>query len=236
MADIGTDHGFLPLYLLESGISPKVIMTDISPYSLDKARKNFEKDDKGTVLPSSFSNIRQKMTGEPSPCHLAEFRVGDGLKVLEPAEVDAVVMAGIGGKLMIEILDEDISKSHSFGKFVLQPRRHPGELRHYLYSNGFMIEEEKLVREGKFLCEIMVVRSLGAEQDGAVSDFPPDSIEWEVPEYYAYREDDISREYIERKLNREKLILESKKESNDADRDGSVYNIEYLLNLLRRRT
>ena len=43
MADIGTDHGFLPLYLLEKGISPKVIMTDISPYSLDKARKNFEK-------------------------------------------------------------------------------------------------------------------------------------------------------------------------------------------------
>ena len=42
MADIGTDHGFLPLYLLEKGISPKVIMTDISPYSLDKARKNFE--------------------------------------------------------------------------------------------------------------------------------------------------------------------------------------------------
>ena len=45
MADIGTDHGFLPLYLLESGISPKVIMTDISPNSLDKARKNFEKGD-----------------------------------------------------------------------------------------------------------------------------------------------------------------------------------------------
>ena len=135
MADIGTDHGFLPLYLLKKGISPKVIMTDISPYSLDKARKNFE-DEKGTVLPSSFH---------------PEFRVGDGLKVLEPAEVDAVVMAGIGGKLMIEILEEDAAKSHSFGKFILQPRKHPGELRHYLYHNGFMIEEERLVREGKFL-------------------------------------------------------------------------------------
>ena len=55
MADIGTDHGFLPLYLLEKGISPKVIMTDISPNSLDKARNNFEEGDKGTVLPSSFA-------------------------------------------------------------------------------------------------------------------------------------------------------------------------------------
>ena len=88
----------------------------------------------------------------------------------------------------------------------------------------------------------MVVKSLGegpqagAQRDGEVNDFAPDSIEWEVPEYYVYKEDDLSREYIERKLNREKLILESKKESNDADRGGTLYNIEYLLNLLRRRT
>lgn len=108
MADIGTDHGFLPIYLWENKICPKVIMADISSGSLLKARENCEMYD---------------------PDARFDLRLGSGIEVLEEAEVDAVVMAGMGGILMTEILEKDIKKSLSFRKLILQPRKDVGKLR-----------------------------------------------------------------------------------------------------------
>ena len=82
MADIGTDHGFLPVFLLQSGQCDRVILADISVPSLAKAEEN----------------CRRYFTGEYEECAArAEFRAGDGLTVLKPGEVDAVVIAGVGG-------------------------------------------------------------------------------------------------------------------------------------------
>ena len=145
MADIGTDHGFLPLYLYEEGISPKVIMADISEPSLSKAKAAAE--ERGLA-----KNVY---------C-----RAGDGLKVLESGEVDAVVIAGMGGLLMCEILGENPKKAHSFKKFILQPRSHSGQLRRWLLNNGYDITGEELVREGKFICEIIKAEPKGG-RDGA---------------------------------------------------------------------
>ena len=79
MADIGTDHGFLPVYLWEAGISPHVIMADISRGSLDKARDNCEMLHPGQDF---------------------DLRLGSGIEVLADGEVDAVAIAGMGGILM----------------------------------------------------------------------------------------------------------------------------------------
>lgn len=136
MADIGTDHGFLPLALWERNISPQVIMADISPGSLDKARENAR-----SLYPETAFDLR----------------LGSGIRILEKAEVDAVVLAGMGGALMIRILSEDMEKTLSFQKMVLQPRNGQGKLRRWLITNGFSIIRESLVREGKYICEIMTV-------------------------------------------------------------------------------
>ena len=88
VADIGTDHGFLPVYLWENHISPHVIMTDISPASLKKAEDNCQTEYPGIKF---------------------DLRTGDGLEPVRPAETDAVVMAGMGGLLMSEILGKNPS-------------------------------------------------------------------------------------------------------------------------------
>ena len=80
MADIGTDHGFLPVYLWENKISPNVIMADISAGSLAKAEENCR----------AFFPDRE-----------FDLRLGNGLEILQPGEVDAVVMAGMGGILNV---------------------------------------------------------------------------------------------------------------------------------------
>ena len=99
MADIGTDHGFLPIYLWEAGLCPKVIMTDISRGSLSKADENCR-----SLHPETEFDLR----------------LGSGLEVLSCGEVDSVVIAGMGGILMTEILGADVQKAWSFRKLILQ--------------------------------------------------------------------------------------------------------------------
>lgn len=227
MADIGTDHGFLPLYLFDKGVSPRVIMTDISRASLEKAIRN-----------------AQSFYGEQGYASVPEeicFRTGDGLATLAEGEVDVVVMAGIGGRLMCDILAADPEKSKSFSKLIMQPRKHPGHIRRYLLENGYDIIDESLVREGKFICEIITAKpsECSDETDSGKSDiilemmkYPPDSIVWEAPMWYSDNDSAIGREYIERKLKREQLILKSKESGRNADTGTTKNNIVYLEKLL----
>lgn len=134
MADIGTDHGFLPIYLTEKGICEKAIMCDISSGSLDKARENCMKHNSK---------------------HLWDLRLGNGLEKIAMGEVDVIVIAGMGGILMTKIIGDDIEKSRSFRRFILQPRNNHGYLRKWLYENGFYIIDEGIVDEDSNLCEII---------------------------------------------------------------------------------
>lgn len=140
MADIGTDHGFLPIYMLEAGICPKAIATDISPKSLNKAEIQWKNG---------------KYDGEFIT------RVGNGLGVLNFGEVDTIVIAGMGGLLISDILSDDFNHTKSFNQFILQPRSHTGELRKRLWCMGFEVEKDLLVREGKFIPEILVAKYKG---------------------------------------------------------------------------
>ena len=121
----------------------------------------------------------------------------------------------------------------------MQPRKDPGELRWYLYGSGFVIADETLVEEGKFICEIITaVPAERAEGDvDPVMAAPGDetkgegkeSIAWEVPWYYAERKDALSKEYVRRKLVRERWILDSKNELGGGKDTGyTEKRIEYL--------
>ena len=153
MADIGTDHGFLPIYLIENDISPSVIMTDVSQLSLMKGSDNLD------------------MLGVDRT--RADFRVGDGISVLERGETDAVVIAGMGGMLIRDIMSADMEHTCSFRKYILQPRTRQGHLRKWLLENGFTIIHEDLVEEGRFIPEIITALSPqadGVQADGACTD------------------------------------------------------------------
>ncbi|MDO5713556.1 MAG: class I SAM-dependent methyltransferase [Tissierellia bacterium] len=137
IADIGTDHGFVPFQLLYENICEKVIATDISKPSLEKSRD---------LLKEYI--YRQR----------AELRLGDGLKVLEPHEVDTLIIAGMGGVLISQLLEESPSITKSIKTFILQPMQGSEELRKYLWSHGFQIIHEEIAIEKNHYYEIMVVR------------------------------------------------------------------------------
>lgn len=145
MADIGTDHGFLPIYLIENDISPSVIMTDVSRPSLMKGSDNLD----------MLGADRKR----------ADFRVGDGISVLDSGETDVVVIAGMGGMLIRDIMSVDMEHTCSFRKYILQPRTRQGHLRKWLLENGFTIIHEDLVEEGRFIPEI--ITALSPQADGA---------------------------------------------------------------------
>ncbi|MCK9443107.1 MAG: class I SAM-dependent methyltransferase [Tissierellaceae bacterium] len=130
VGDIGTDHGYIPAYLVLNNISKKVIGTDISKGSLEKIIE-FVKE----------QGIEDKV----------DSRLGDGLDPILEYEIDTVIIAGMGGLLIRDILEKDLKKTNSIVNFILQPMVAVKELRKYLVENSFEIIGEELVKEdGKF--------------------------------------------------------------------------------------
>jgi tRNA (adenine22-N1)-methyltransferase len=140
VADIGSDHGYLPIWLMREGVSPRVIVTDIAEGPLERARANAER----AFVP-------------------ADCRLGDGLAPLAPGEVDAVVIAGMGGETIRDIMDADPEKTASFAKFILQPRTKAELLRAWLSGNYDMLAEESVEERGR-PCPVMVVGTRAAHR------------------------------------------------------------------------
>ncbi|MDD6735116.1 MAG: class I SAM-dependent methyltransferase [Clostridiales bacterium] len=132
-ADIGTDHGYIPIKLAEKGM--KVIATDINEGPLGAAQKNAEK---------YGANI--------------SLRLGAGLEPLLPGEADCIIIAGMGGELIQNIISADLEIARH-ALLLLQPMNSQYELRNFLRENGFCIEYEDLAAEGHKIYNLFVVRS-----------------------------------------------------------------------------
>ncbi len=135
MADIGTDHGYLPVYLVENELVARAIASDTNQQPLKKA---------------------QKIISEQQLEKQIETRLGSGLSVLKPGEVDAVVMAGMGGLLIRDLLEAQPDMARQKKKLVLQPMNNQAVLRRYLEAAGFRIIREELAREGDRVYQVLV--------------------------------------------------------------------------------
>lgn len=140
VADIGSDHGYLALLVLSNNPESRIIVTDISIGSLDKAKENI-----GRAL---HSKMEKKAI---------DYRLGSGLEVLKEGEAEAAVIGGMGGSLIIKILEDSPKLARSLKKLVLQPRSSEGKLRHWLLENNYKISKEILAKEGNFISNILVV-------------------------------------------------------------------------------
>ncbi|MCG8541933.1 MAG: class I SAM-dependent methyltransferase [Clostridia bacterium] len=136
VADIGTDHGYLPVYLIKNRIAKKVIAVDINEGPLENAKK--------TIKNYKLEDYIQT-------------RLGSGLSPIEPGEVDIVIIAGMGGLLIRDIFLDNRNVVGTVNKFILQPMVAQDELRKWLSQNDFKITDEKLAKEGSKLYEILVV-------------------------------------------------------------------------------
>lgn len=137
MADIGTDHGYLPVYLVENALVSRAIASDTNQQPLKKA---------------------EKIISEQQLEKQIETRLGSGLSVLKPGEVDAVVMAGMGGLLIRDLLEAQPDVAMQKKKLVLQPMNNQAVLRKYLEAAGFGIIREELAREGDRVYQVIVAK------------------------------------------------------------------------------
>ena len=141
VADIGTDHGSLPVYLVTQGIAPMAFAGDVNPGPLEKARETIAQYGCGDrVFPV----------------------LGNGLQPLSPSQVDTLVLAGMGGELIARILKEAPWCREK--KLVLQPMTGADKLRQWLYQAGFVICLEKVVRDSGKLYTVILSRYTGKAQ------------------------------------------------------------------------
>lgn len=141
LADVGTDHAYLPAWLLGRGLVRRAIAADINKGPLDRAR-----------LTAQQYNCADRM----------EFRLCDGLAGIAPDEVDTIVIAGMGGETIAAILQAACWVQDARYTLILQPMSAQPDLRGWLWYNGFSIEKEEIIREGDKLYNILVARYGGA--------------------------------------------------------------------------
>jgi len=121
VADIGTDHAYLSVYLLLRGLCPYVLACDLSGEALARAKRNV-----------TLHGLEEQI----------ELRLSDGLDSLRPEEAEDFVFAGMGSTLMVRLLARTPWIQNPQKRFLFQPMSRAEELRVFLCENGFKIQEE----------------------------------------------------------------------------------------------
>lgn len=130
VADVGCDHGFVSIYLVQKKIAPKVYAMDVRKGPLDRAKEHI-----------MLYGLKEQI----------ETKLSDGLTALKPGEANAMVCAGMGGPLMMKILTEGEQVISQMEELILQPQSEIEEFRRFIRTLSFSIVEEKMIlEEGKF--------------------------------------------------------------------------------------
>lgn len=209
IADIGTDHGYIPVYLLKNDKIDFAILADVNKGPLDNARKEVR-----------HNKLEDKV----------DLRLGSGIEVLNENEVDQIIIAGMGGILTSELLEAKTSVAQNAEKLILQPMQAQDELRKYLYKNGYEVINEVLVKEDFRIYEIIEAKYTGKKTEVS------DEIYYEVSNKLIENKDQLLVEFINKKINAyENIIkkLEGKSgESIEAKRNETIKVIEKLKELV----
>lgn len=197
LADVGTDHGYVPIYLYEKKVISSAIAMDVNEGPLKRAKQHIREAGLEKVI---------------------ETRLSDGLEKLYPGEAETILIAGMGGPLMIRILSAKPDVTASVKELVLQPQSEIADVREWLYQHGYEIVKEHIVlEEGKYYPMFRAVPKTGAEE----------------PEKWVYRfgnpdiqEDlEILKDYLERELSKYETIMGKLLEENTKKAE---YRIEEL--------
>lgn len=195
VADIGCDHAMLPIYLVERGITPKVIACDVNAGPVEIARNN--------ILNAGYQDV-------------IECRQGDGLAPITCGEVQSVVIAGMGGQLMIHILSLGKKVLSGVQEIILEPQSEVELLRHFLENEGYMISSETLVRDdNKFYPVMRIVKG---------------HMEYDKEMYYRYgkelvlRKDAVLKEFLTREKHIYEAIIEKLSDNLEKEATYSRFN------------
>ena len=193
VADIGTDHGYVPIYLVERGVCERAIASDINKGPINKAKKNI-----------SMEGLTNKID-----CYL-----GPGLKPLKINEVDGIVIAGMGGNLTRDILLADMKKVEKYDFMILQPAQNPEVLREFLYNNEYeIIDEDLILDEGTYYELFKVKYNKRAE----ILKFEDDLL-YEISPVLLKKKHSLMNDYIQTKILKcEKILTHIKDDTESAN-------------------
>ncbi len=187
VADVGTDHGHLPIYLLTHGICRRVIASDLREKPLQAARNH-----------AAEAGVADRVT----------FCLSDGLRSVPLEGIDTVICAGMGGNTIQSILQGAPDIWRSGVQFILQPQADMAELRGFLSEHGFRIDQEIFARDGNFVYTVMDVYS-----DGGMP-IPPEGRY--IPQGVKDRSDPLYLAYMARiRSGLEKTVLGLKKATQE---------------------
>ena len=144
VCDIGTDHAYIPIYLVENKFCKRAVAADVR---------------EGPVL------IAKENVAQYGLEAFIDVRLGYGLDPVDDGEEDVFVIAGMGGMLVRDIISRGMDRAVKASKLVLQPMNAPEVIRGWLYGNGFEIVDEALQAEGRKLYCVMCARWTGAERE-----------------------------------------------------------------------
>lgn len=177
LADVGTDHGYVPIYLIQKEIIPSAIAMDINAGPLERAKEHIAQYGLGGYI---------------------QTRQSDGVASLKPQETDSILIAGMGGGLVIHILTEGKEVCTNAKELVLQPQSELERVRRFLDENGYVMDKEDMVFEdGKFypMMRVHYEKEHVADAD-------------ELSYLYGGHLLDSKNEVLEQYLNQEKRIYE----------------------------
>lgn len=130
ICDVGCDHGYVSIYLVQQKIAPKALALDINEGPLQRAERHVA----GAGL-SAYITLR----------------ISDGLDRYRPGEAQTLICAGMGGRLMQKILEKEPDKTESFGQMILQPQSELLAFRRFLRETGYsIVREDMVLEENKF--------------------------------------------------------------------------------------
>lgn len=152
VCDVGCDHGYVSIYLVQRGIAPGVLAMDINKGPLQRAEIHVAQADLSEYI---------------------TLRISDGLDKYQSGEAQTLICAGMGGRLMQKILEKEPEKTKSFAQMLLQPQSELLSFRRFLRETGYSIKRENMVLEGdKFYPVIEAVPGMQGriEKDYELSD------------------------------------------------------------------
>lgn len=202
IVDVGTDHAYLPIYLIKEGVIKTAIASDIN---------------KGPVL------IAQENIKKNKVDNFIECRLGSGLQTVKPYEVDGAVIAGMGGNLIRDILEDNLQVVKKLQYIILQPVQNPEILREYLYQSGYdVLDEELCYDEGKYY-EIIKVKFISNDNK-----IEQRSINYMISEKLIKKRHPLVGEYIHLKIDKYKKIISFIKDEGEASSKRKSQLLEYI--------
>lgn len=209
LADVGTDHGYVPIYLIQTGKCSCAIAMDVNQGPLLRAKSHIE---------------------EQGVSEQIDTRLSDGVKHLSEGEVECVVIAGMGGALTVKILEQGENIFRSLKEFVLQPQSEIWKVREYLCKKGYLIiDEDMVLEEGKFYPMMKVINGQAPAYN---------KIELKYGKILLEKKHPVLRQFLENELQKQTIVLDNLKTRQgdhiDKRREVILEKVEEIKDALQR--